>query len=80
MSDTTGYKRPAISERNAPVMRVMATYTDRQLLDALLDLYDEMPNGDARDFDVEGHDEFEPISVERAALREAFRRLSEDAG
>lgn len=57
-------------------MAVMATYTDRELLAHLLDLYGEMPNPDRWDFDVEGHDEYEKITVERLALREAFRRLA----
>lgn len=68
------FKAPTITKQAGPTMAVMATYTDRELLDALLDVYDEMPNDGAPDWDVEGHDEYEKISVDRSALREAFRR------
>lgn len=71
-------KMPSIPKRSAPSMRVMATYTDRELLDSLLDLVDEMPNDGEWDFDLEGKNEYEQITVDRLTLREALRRLAED--
>jgi hypothetical protein len=69
-------KAPTISAANGPTMAVRATYTERELLESLLDAYDEMPNDEHPDFDLEGRDEYERISVERTVLREAIRRLT----
>lgn len=67
-------------EGHGPTEAVMATYTDRELLDSLLDLVD-MPRPDEPDFDVEGHDECSQITVARLPLREALRRrLDEQKG
>lgn len=64
-----------IPERQRPTMDVLATYSDRELLDSLLECA-VLSRADQMDFDIEGHDEFEQITVPRAHLREAFRRLS----
>lgn len=68
-----------IPKRSMPTMRVMATYSDRELLEALLDYQLEtMPDTTADDFDREGIDIDECIQVPRLALREALRRLEEN--
>jgi hypothetical protein len=74
----SGYASPSVPPGHAPTVAVMKSYTDRELLDALLDLYQEMPDDAYPDFDIEGHDEYTQIAVDRSALREAFRRLAED--
>lgn len=71
-------QQPGIPSGHENTVAVMRTYSDRELLDSLLGLYDEMPDDEQRDFDLEGVDLYETLTIPRTALREALRRLAAD--